>query len=63
MKDPAVIDAYLGAHQELDLGVVTGRYSAEEADPTTDAEASDAVEASVDRRRGLAELETEEDAK
>jgi len=30
MKDPAVIDAYLGAHQELDLGVVTGRYTEEE---------------------------------
>jgi neutral amino acid transport system ATP-binding protein len=26
MKNPAVIDAYLGAHQEIDLGVVTGRY-------------------------------------
>ena len=26
MRNPAVIDAYLGAHQELDLGVVTGRY-------------------------------------
>lgn len=25
MKDPAVIDAYLGAHQDTDLGVVTGR--------------------------------------
>ena len=25
MKDPAVIDAYLGAHQDVDLGVVTGR--------------------------------------
>lgn len=25
MKDPAVIDAYLGSHQEVDLGVVTGR--------------------------------------
>ena len=31
MKDPAVIDAYLGAHQDLDLGVVTGRITAEEA--------------------------------
>jgi neutral amino acid transport system ATP-binding protein len=31
MNDPAVIDAYLGAHQEIDLGVVTGRVSAEEA--------------------------------
>lgn len=44
MKNPAVIDAYLGAHQELDLGVVTGRYTAEEADPTTDADASDTTE-------------------
>ncbi|MGO2634474.1 MAG: ABC transporter ATP-binding protein [Galactobacter sp.] len=26
MKDPAVIDAYLGAHQDVDLGIVTGRY-------------------------------------
>ncbi len=25
MKDPAVIDAYLGAHQDVDLGIVTGR--------------------------------------
>jgi len=25
MKDQAVIDAYLGSHQEIDLGVVTGR--------------------------------------
>jgi branched-chain amino acid transport system ATP-binding protein len=25
MKDPAVIDAYLGSHQDTDLGTVTGR--------------------------------------
>ena len=25
MKDQAVIDAYLGSHQDVDLGVVTGR--------------------------------------
>lgn len=25
MKNPAVIDAYLGSHQDVDLGVVTGR--------------------------------------
>jgi neutral amino acid transport system ATP-binding protein len=25
MKDPAVIDAYLGSHQDVDLGVLTGR--------------------------------------
>ena len=30
MMNPAVIDAYLGAHQEIDLGVVTGRYAADE---------------------------------
>lgn len=27
MQNPAVIDAYLGAHQDVDLGVVTGRYA------------------------------------
>ena len=27
MRDPAVIDAYLGSHQDVDLGVVTGRYA------------------------------------
>jgi len=27
MKNPAVIDAYLGSHQDVDLGVVTGRYA------------------------------------
>ena len=31
MKDPAVIDAYLGSHLDTDLGVVTGRVAAEEA--------------------------------
>src|SRR5690606_39465005 len=32
MKERAVIDAYLGAHQDVDLGVVTGRV---EGEPTT----------------------------
>jgi branched-chain amino acid transport system ATP-binding protein len=27
MNNPAVIDAYLGAHQDVDLGVVTGRHA------------------------------------
>jgi len=45
MRNPAVVDAYLGAHQELDLGVVTGRFTAAEADPTTDAAASDELDA------------------
>jgi len=29
MEDPAVIDAYLGSHQDVDLGVLTGRVSGE----------------------------------
>jgi len=29
MREQAVIDAYLGAHQDVDLGVVTGRYAGE----------------------------------
>jgi neutral amino acid transport system ATP-binding protein len=45
MRNPAVVDAYLGAHQELDLGVVTGRFTAQEADPTTDAAASGDLDA------------------
>ncbi|QKJ21244.1 ABC transporter ATP-binding protein [Microbacterium hominis] len=35
MRDPAVIDAYLGAHQDLDLGVVTGRIEVIDADAAT----------------------------
>lgn len=27
LKDPAVVDAYLGSHQDVDLGVATGRIS------------------------------------
>ncbi len=41
MKDPAVIDAYLGAHQDVDLGVVTGRFAGEV--PADVAELSEAV--------------------
>ena len=29
MQNPAVIDAYLGSHQDVDLGVVTGRVAGE----------------------------------
>lgn len=59
MKNPAVVDAYLGAHQELDLGVVTGRFSPEEADPTTDAKASVKADADAIAAAGA----REEDAK
>lgn len=55
MRNPAVIDAYLGAHQELDLGVVTGRISVIDADPTTDAAASAAADAEALLDEGEAE--------
>ncbi|WP_125133307.1 ABC transporter ATP-binding protein [Microbacterium sp. 10M-3C3] len=57
MKDPAVVDAYLGAHQELDLGVVTGRIAVVDADPTTDAAASESADATVLVDEGVAEDE------
>ncbi len=59
MKDPAVVDAYLGAHQELDLGVVTGRYTPDDADPSADAAASSAADAEAELE---AEAEAEEAA-
>lgn len=55
MKNPAVVDAYLGAHQELDLGVVTGRIPVLQADPTTDAAASSSASAAVLVDEGVAE--------
>jgi neutral amino acid transport system ATP-binding protein len=55
MKNPAVVDAYLGAHQELDLGVVTGRYHPDEADPTTDAKASISADADAIAAAGAEE--------
>ena len=63
MKDPAVIDAYLGAHQELDLGVVTGRYAAADADPTTDADASVHADAHAIDAEISAKLEIHEEDK
>jgi branched-chain amino acid transport system ATP-binding protein len=60
MRNPAVVDAYLGAHQELDLGVVTGRIDVVQADPTTDAEASASADASAIVERGIAEEEQED---
>jgi branched-chain amino acid transport system ATP-binding protein len=57
MKNPAVIDAYLGAHQDLDLGVVTGRVDVVEADPTTDVAASIDADAAAIVEQGVAEDE------
>ncbi|MFB7251437.1 ABC transporter ATP-binding protein [Microbacterium sp. NPDC056234] len=56
MADPAVVDAYLGAHQDLDLGAVTGRMPV-----VTDADAArlrEQIEAEAE-----AELDASEDAK
>jgi neutral amino acid transport system ATP-binding protein len=47
MEDPAVIDAYLGSHQDVDLGVVTGRISGEKT-----AEAEELL-AEIDAEVGL----------
>lgn len=50
MADPAVVDAYLGSHQDVDLGVVTGRVagdldtSAQELLEQIDEEREDAAE-------------------
>jgi neutral amino acid transport system ATP-binding protein len=60
MNNPAVIDAYLGAHQELDLGVVTGRIDVVQADPTTDAQASATTSADLLVDEGVAEEEKED---
>jgi neutral amino acid transport system ATP-binding protein len=57
MKNPAVIDAYLGAHQELDLGVVTGRISVIDTDSTANAEASAQASADALVAEGIAEEE------
>jgi len=52
MKDPAVIDAYLGAHIDTDLGVVTGRYTASGAPTTITAES---IEAEADAETELSD--------
>lgn len=48
MEDQAVVDAYLGAHQDLDLGAVTGRISV-----------TDVAEAAARREEIAAEAEEE----
>ncbi|AYF97511.1 ABC transporter ATP-binding protein [Protaetiibacter intestinalis] len=55
MQDQAVIDAYLGSHQDVDLGVVTGRIAGE-----LDAEARELLEEiREDEAQALAEAEEE----
>ena len=55
MSDPAVIDAYLGAHQDVDLGVVTGRVAGDGADADAsrhmiEAESNDELEREEKKR-------------
>jgi branched-chain amino acid transport system ATP-binding protein len=56
MKNPAVIDAYLGSHQDVDLGVVTGRIAgeipAEAADLVAELAAIDAATEAAAERKG-----------
>ena len=49
MHEKAVIDAYLGSHQDVDLGVITGRYDGELNEDAKDllAEIQEAEEASI----------------
>jgi len=55
MKEQAVIDAYLGAHQDVDLGVVTGRHEG-----TLTAEAEELVQTAQELDQAIeAETETE----
>ncbi|WP_460774544.1 ABC transporter ATP-binding protein [Microbacterium sp. GXF7504] len=62
MKEQAVIDAYLGAHQDVDLGVVTGRHAgtlsaeaeelvatAQELDEAIEADATTTSETEADK--------------
>ena len=59
MKEQAVIDAYLGAHQDVDLGVVTGRHGGElSAEGRELAEEAHDVDAAIEAD---AETRSEED--
>jgi branched-chain amino acid transport system ATP-binding protein len=61
MKEQAVIDAYLGAHQDVDLGVVTGRHAGElTAEGRELAAESHEIDAAIDAD---AEPRSEEDAR
>jgi branched-chain amino acid transport system ATP-binding protein len=56
MKEQAVIDAYLGAHQDVDLGVVTGRHAG-----TLTAEGQELLEAAQELEQAV-EAEVHRDA-
>jgi branched-chain amino acid transport system ATP-binding protein len=61
MKEQAVIDAYLGAHQDVDLGVVTGRHAGElSAEGRELADEANEVDAAIEAD---AEAHHEEDAR
>ncbi|MGB3376930.1 MAG: ABC transporter ATP-binding protein [Microbacterium sp.] len=55
MSDPAVVDAYLGAHQDVDLGQVTGRMPVIPRDAAAAARVREKIEAEAE-----AELEEEQ---
>lgn len=59
MKNPAVVDAYLGAHQEVDLGVLTGRVTEAEANGTAGLPGSSGITSATIVAEGQAEEEND----
>jgi neutral amino acid transport system ATP-binding protein len=59
MRNPAVIDAYLGSHQDVDLGIVTGRISGELPDSADDLVAEVAALEKVTLDKNTLETTTE----
>lgn len=62
MKEQAVIDAYLGAHQDVDLGVVTGRHEGElNTEATELVETASALDAAIETEGQLGSIPERED--
>jgi len=61
MREQAVIDAYLGAHQDVDLGVVTGRVAGElSAEGQELAETAREIDAAIEEAETSAETDATE---
>jgi len=64
MRDKAVIDAYLGAHQDVDLGVVTGRIAGElPADAQELVETAHELDHAIEAQGSASEADQAEDEK
>ncbi len=61
MREQAVIDAYLGAHQDVDLGVVTGRVQGELSEEGQElAETAREIDAAIEEADSEVSAETED---